>query len=180
MSPAKLMITTYTNMLKALSVWLSEAPGGDAILSAQLAPDMFPLSTQIRFSCLQAYEGLAYLREDPMPPLWHMLLEEGRNANEAPGTLDEAHTRIADTITMVAETEAGDLDDPIPHAIALKLPDGRIFDMTADEYVRDWAIPQFYFHVMTAYSILRSQGVRLGKADYVQHAFAYLRRSYPD
>ena len=115
-----------------------------------------------------------------MPPQWYTLLEEGRNASDAPGTLEEAQTRIVDTITMLTETEAGDVDDRSPHVIALKLPDGRIFDMTADEYVRDWAVPQFYFHVMAAYSILRSQGVPLGKADYVQHAFAYLRRSHPD
>ncbi|MFT5932221.1 MAG: hypothetical protein ACI93G_001306, partial [Hyphomonas sp.] len=35
---------------------------------------------------------------------------------------------------------------------------------------------QFYFHIMTAYAILRNQGVELGKADYVQHMFAYLRK----
>ena len=61
-------------------------------------------------------------------------------------------------------------------SIELELPGGRIFDMSGVQYISDWAIPQFYFHVMTAYSILRHLGVDLGKADYVRHAFAYLRQ----
>jgi hypothetical protein len=52
---------------------------------------------------------------------------------------------------------------------------GMIFDLTAEQYARDWALPQFYFHVMIAYAILRAEGVDLGKADYVAHMFAYLR-----
>ena len=54
-----------------------------------------------------------------------------------------------------------------------------VFDLTAEGYARDWALPQFYFHVMIAYAILRSQGVDLGKADYVAHMFPYLRPGPP-
>ena len=59
--------------------------------------------------------------------------------------------------------------------MALELPNGMAFDMAAEEYVRDWALPQFYFHVVTAYAILRHHGVAIGKGDYVPHMFAYLR-----
>ena len=52
---------------------------------------------------------------------------------------------------------------------------GLAFDLNGELYARDWAIAQFYFHVMTAYAILRSQGIQIGKADYVAHMFAYLR-----
>jgi hypothetical protein len=45
--------------------------------------------------------------------------------------------------------------------------------------VRDWALPQFYFHLMTAYAILRMAGVPLGKADYVGYIFRYLRQPRP-
>ena len=50
-----------------------------------------------------------------------------------------------------------------------------VFDLTAEQYARDWTLAQFYFHVMTAYSILRNQGIELGKADYVAHMLPYLR-----
>ncbi|WP_207388382.1 DUF1993 family protein [Lichenihabitans psoromatis] len=46
--------------------------------------------------------------------------------------------------------------------------------MTSDEYARDWALAQLYFHVTTAYAILRQQGVEIGKADYVPHMFAHI------
>jgi len=52
---------------------------------------------------------------------------------------------------------------------------GMIFDLSVDQYARDWAMAQFYFHVMIAYAILRHRGVNLGKADFVAHMFAYLR-----
>ncbi len=59
--------------------------------------------------------------------------------------------------------------------LAHEIPNGMIFDLTAEQYARDWALPQFYFHVMAAYAILRNQGVDLGKADYVAHMFQYIR-----
>jgi hypothetical protein len=60
---------------------------------------------------------------------------------------------------------------PIEH----ELPTGMIFDMTGDQHVRDWALPQVAFHQMIAYAILREAGVPLGKVDYVPHMFGYVR-----
>lgn len=48
---------------------------------------------------------------------------------------------------------------PVAHA----LPQGVIFDLTAEQYARDWALPQFYFHIMTAYFIPAGAGYRTGK-----------------
>lgn len=183
MTQTTLLIPTYTQMLQALSAWLIKANEHDidpeALLSARLAPDMFPLSTQVRFSCLQSYEGVARLRNDELPKVWHDLLEEGRNGGENPGSIRDAQSRIADALVFLGRLQPDELDAGANRPIELKLPDGRIFDMSGDQYVRDWALPQFYFHVMTAYSILRNKGVDLGKADYVQHAFAYLRPDAP-
>jgi uncharacterized protein len=147
----------------------------DALLSARLAPDMFPLSTQIRFACVQAQEGLFRLQGRAFPDTIEQLLNEGRNAAEHPGSIADARARIDETLAVltVSDTEALDVDPKAP--IAHALPAGMIFDLTAEQYVRDWALPQFYFHVMIAYAILRSQGVDLGKADYVAHMFRHLR-----
>ena len=48
--------------------------------------------------------------------------------------------------------------------------------MRADEYVRDWALPQYYFHVTAAYAILRKAGLELGKIDYVPYMMRYMRQ----
>jgi uncharacterized protein len=176
-----ILIPTYVQMLNALSSWLAKAQeqmvGGDAeaLLLARLAPDMYPLSTQVRFACVQAQEGVFRLIGEALPSSIDILLNEGRNANDLPGSVADAQARIQETVALVESmalnVSDGDPERPIAHT----LPAGMIFDLTAEQYARDWAMPQFYFHVMTAYSILRSEGVELGKADYVAHMFAFLR-----
>ena len=173
-----LLAPTYRNLLTALSQWLDKAvenAGGDAILSARLADDMFPLATQIRFACVQALEGVSRSSGADLPDSVSTLLDEGRNAGEAPGTIRDAQARIRETLATVdsmVETQSG-LEASA--AIAHELPNGMIFDLTAEQYARDWAIPQFYFHLMAAYAILRGEGVPLGKIDYVAHMLPFLR-----
>lgn len=180
MTPFELLAPTYRHMLAALSNWLDKAERElsdaqvTALSSARLAPDMFPLATQIRFACAQALEGVHRLQDIALPPLHAILLEEGREAGDKAGSLSEARTRIAETIALVSarpESEGSDGAAMIAH----ELPNGMVFDLTADQYGRDWALGQFYFHIMIAYAILRQQGVSLGKADYVAHMFDYLR-----
>lgn len=180
MTPFSLLAPTYLQMLGALSNWLDKAEGElpeaqvTALSSARLAPDMFPLATQIRFACAQALEGVHRLQDIALPPLHAILLKEGREAGERPGSLADARAKIAETISLVsARSESAGSDGTA--AIAHELPNGMVFDLSVDQYGRDWALGQFYFHIMIAYAILRQQGVSLGKADYVAHMFDYLR-----
>lgn len=181
MSLESLLVPTYKQMLSSLSGWLDKAQaqrpegGGETLLSARLAPDMFPLSTQIRFACVQAYEGVSRLKGESFPTVVDVLLNEGRNAGAHPGSIADAQARIAGTIAMLDGLSPGACDTDPDRAIAHALPMGMIFDLTAQQYARDWTLPQFYFHVMIAYAILRAEGIDLGKADYVAHMFAYLR-----
>lgn len=86
-----------------------------------------------------------------------------------------ARERITETLAVVeAAWGAGfvlDGDAPVAHA----LPNGMVLDVTAAGYARDWALPQFYFHVVAAYAILRAEGIALGKADYCAHMLPFLR-----
>lgn len=181
MTLSDLLVPTYVQMLGALSKWLAKAEaqqpagGADALLAARLSPDMFPLSTQIRFACRQAQEGVFRLLERDFPPSLQALLDEGRNAGDQPGTLADAQARIAETVAVVEAAAAEGIAIAGSAPIAHRLPIGMTLDLTADIYARDWALPQFYFHVVTAYSILRAQGIDLGKADYAAHMLAYVR-----
>ena len=178
-----LLIPSYAHMLRALSEWLGRADEaatepaatGDAVLAARLAPDMFPLSTQIRFTCVQALEGVSRMRGEAFPPAIATLLTEGREAGEQPGTIAQARIRIAETLAALEQDAARDFVYDPQMAIAHELPNGMIFDLTAEQYARDWALPQFYFHLNTAYAILRANGVALGKADYVAHMLPLMR-----
>jgi len=185
MTLTRWLVPTYTQMLAALSGWLDKAaaqkPGaeGEALLSTRLAPDMFPLATQVRFACVQAREAVCRLQDLPFPPEIDELLNEGRAAGERPGSLDDASARIAETLALLADIPPKALDRDADQPIAHNLPNGMTFDLTAEQYARDWTMGQFYFHVMTAYAILRNQGVALGKADYIPHMLPHLRMPEP-
>jgi hypothetical protein len=171
MQTADTLLTTYDNFLGSLDSWLAKAADhseGDALLARKLADDMFPLSRQIRFVCnlpgeaMAGAAGVAYSSSD---------------IDDA--TLSAARERIAATRALVKgwrETPFGNDDAPIE----LSLANGMTFDLDTLSYVRDWALPQFYFHLMSAYAILRAAGVPLGKADYVGFMFRYLRQPATD
>jgi uncharacterized protein len=184
MTPRALLLPTYRCMLQALANWLDKAAAqrpddSESLMSARLAPDMFPLATQVRFSCVQVLEGMARIRGAALPQMVTVLLEEGRDADQRPGSLADAQARIAETLAWLERQADADDDRDPASAVAHALPSGMIFDFTLDEYVRDWAVAQFYFHIMAAYAILRNQGVTLGKIDYVGHLLPRLRQS-PD
>ena len=181
MTLTDLLIPTYRNMLRTLRGLLDKAEAqlgadqAEALLSARIAPDMFPLATQVRFACVQAQEGPLRLLGRPLEGL-EALLDEGRNAGERPGILAEAQGRIDEALAFLDGLPADALDlAPADDSISLTLPMGLTFDLTREQFARDWAIGQFYFHVMAAYAILRKDGIEIGKADYVPHMFAYLR-----
>jgi hypothetical protein len=169
-------------MLRVLLGLLDKAEaqlGGDkaeALLSARLAPDMFPLATQLRFAALQAQEAPLRLLDQPRPERLETLLNEGRNGGEKPGTLAEARARIDEALVLLDGLAPDALDAvPADRPLVLDLQNGMTFDLTREQFARDWALGQFYFHVMAAYAILRKEGVEIGKADYVPHMFPYLR-----
>lgn len=180
MTLTTLLVPTFTQMLKTLDGWLTKAQTqmpetAETLLSARLAPDMFPLSTQIRFACLQVQEATYRLKGEAFPQSFDELVNEGRNAGEQPGTIAGAQARIAETIALLDSIGSDALDGDEERPIAHEIPNGMIFDLTAQQYARDWALPQFYFHLMTAYTILRSEGVALGKVDYIPHMFPFIR-----
>jgi hypothetical protein len=182
MNLTRLLVPTYRNMLQTLKGLLDKAEaqlGGDkaqALLSARLAPDMFPLATQIRFAALQVLDGVRHLTGEPWTDELQQMADEGRNAGKRPGTLAEARARIDQALARIDALRENALDgEPEDAPLVLELPDGRKFDLTREQFARDWAVGQFYFHVMAAYAILRKEGVEIGKADYVPHMFAYVR-----
>jgi hypothetical protein len=167
-----LVVPTYVQMLKGLSNQLTKAEafagetglGAEDLLGARLAPDMFPLSTQVRFVCTQASDVLRHLTgADSFAP--------AEDATDFAGL----RAQLADAIARVEAAPAQAFEGVAEKTIELKMPNGIVFDLTGEQLVRDWALAQFYFHLTTAYAILRHKGVALGKPDWVSHMFAYIR-----
>jgi hypothetical protein len=167
MSYATAALATYANILGTLDHLVAKASAhgkGEALLQARLAEDMFPLHTQIRFTLDQVVTALKRLGTVE-------LSADDSDIN----SFTDARARIAATQALIAGTDpatwpaAGDTVD-------FDLPNGMAFAMQAHEYCRDWATPQVYFHLMTTYTILRAEGLAIGKADYVGYMMKYLKQ----
>lgn len=173
MKLTELILPSYAQMLEALSGQLekaknqleSEGKAIEELISARLAPDMYPLSSQIQFVCLQAEEAAARLFDDTIETV------------DAPQSFHEARALISKTVVRLRAAALEDRHVDEVRAIELALPTGMTFDLDVSEYVRSWSIPQFYFHLITAYAIMRQHGIELGKADYVPHMGAFLQKN---
>lgn len=167
-----LTVPAYQDGLRALSGELSRARawgeengiGELQFAVARLAPDMFPLAAQVRFTCVQALQPLARLANANVPDL-------PDDATDFAGMQDQ----LAATLAVLDAVDRAALGDDGDRGVSFTLPNGMAFDMRAFDYVRDWAQPQFYFHRTAAYAVLRHMGVPLGKADYVSYMMRYLR-----
>jgi len=167
MNAKDLLIPSQRHMLGTLRGLLDKAaadPRGLELLNARIVEDMHPLATQIRFLCNMAGEAMERVAGI-----------EFTSNEENPASYAQAYSLIDATLADLAEWSKLDFkDDQSP--VELTLGNGMTFDLTLIEYVRDWNLPQFYFHTTAAYAILRKEGLDVGKADYVPHMFAYLRR----
>ena len=167
-----LTVPAYQNGLGALSgelsralAWGTENSIGELqFAAARLAPDMFPLAAQVRYSCVQALQPLARLADMTIPDFPDDAVDFAGMQDQIAATL-----AILDAVDPAAMGKDGD------RPISLDLPNGMVFDMTALAYVRDWAQPQFHFHRVAAYAVMRHMGVPLGKADYAAYMMRHLR-----
>ena len=167
MSYAAAAIATFANVLGTLDRLVGKAEGhekGEALLAARLAPDMFPLHTQIRFTIAQVLVGL-----DRLGALG-LTFDESEITSFA-----EAHARINAAQALVAATDHATWP-AAADTVEFDLPNGMSFVMQAHEYCRDWAMPQAYFHLMSAYSVLRMEGLAIGKIDYVGYMLQYAKK----
>ena len=167
MTHKDLLVATHVQMLGTLDGLLQKAADherGDALLGARLAEDMLPLSAQIRFLLNMPGEAMARL-----------IGLDFKSSEEDPETLAEARKKVAQRKADVEKWSAHNFlaEDA---KIELAIPNGMTFDLTAGEYVRDWAVPQYYFHSSTAYAIVRKEGLDIGKADFVGYMARYMRR----
>ncbi|TAK45615.1 MAG: DUF1993 family protein [Betaproteobacteria bacterium] len=125
------------------------------LLASRLYPDMFPLARQVQIACDNAKGAVARLAGLEVP-----------KHEDSEKTFDELKARIAKTIAFVDSIRPAQVDGSEGRDIHLKLG-RREVDWKGMQYLLGFALPNFYFHVMTAYAILRHNGVELGKQDYI-------------
>jgi hypothetical protein len=165
---------TFAPHLRNLSALFDKAAAqghdGAALAQQRLAPDMLPLAMQVRFVCDQARFGVARLVGEEPPAV-----------AEAESDADFAgfKARIERTIAYVEAVAADRYQGAERRPITFPLVGDLSVELTGEQFLRDWAFPNFYFHVVTAYDILRNQGVQIGKEDYMAHIRYALRGTPP-
>lgn len=126
------------------------------LTNARLAPDMFALTRQVQIACDMIKGGAARLGGVDVPS----------HADDET-TFEQLKARVAKVRDFVNSIPAGNFAGSENKAVTLKMRHGdRHFDNGLD-YLRFYAMPNFYFHITTTYNILRHNGVELGKADFI-------------
>ena len=154
---------TYAHNLKNLSANLRTAArearvrGIDTgvLVNARLAPDMLPLSSQVQIACDNAKGACARLAGVELP-----------SHPDEETNFDELQQRIRDTRAFLRTIKVAQYAGSEDREILIETPVGTITASGAD-YLFGWSLPNFWFHITTAYAILRHNGVPLGKADFL-------------
>jgi hypothetical protein len=164
MSMSSAAIPTFEITLNALSRLLDKAEAHatarkfdvGTLLTARLAPDMFPLMRQVQIACDQAKNGSSRLAGIEPPKF-----------EDTETTLAQLKDRIAKTVAFVKGLDTKAIDASKDRTITLPLGAERKGEMKGVDYFNHFVLPNFYFHAATAYNILRHNGVDLGKQDFL-------------
>jgi uncharacterized protein len=160
----ELTVVQFSKMLNNLSAILekgaqfAEAKKADVnvLLNSRLAVDQFNLTRQVQIACDTAKLGVARLagKESSAP-----------KHEDGDATLAELQARIQSVVAYLAEFTPEDFADAATRKISQPRWEGKY--LTGLEFAIQHAIPNLYFHVTTAYAILRHNGVDVGKKDYL-------------
>lgn len=159
-------LTSLTAILDKAEHEVAGRDGGslDDLAGARLADDMHPLDWQLGAVAYHARTFVEWSRGVELP-----------NAVPPVAGWAEARAALAAAIAQVAEASAQTSAAPderritIPHI-------GIYLDFPAQRYLDDWVLPNFYFHLVTAYGLLRMNGITLGKPDFLAHIAGDIRR----
>lgn len=157
-------LPVFVKMLGNLSLWLDKAEVFAAdrkfevsvLLNARLAPDMLPLVRQIQIACDSAKFGIARLAGSVAPRM-----------EDTETTVPELKARIQRTLDFIQSVPATEVEHSEGRVIQVPMRGRDPLQFNGENYLSFFAMPNFYFHLSTAYAILRHQGVELGKADFL-------------
>lgn len=167
MSMSAASVPVYKHMLKNLNHFLDKAAAhAEAkkfdqanLINYRLAPDMLPFSKQVQIACDTAKIAVARIAGVEWPK---------HEDNET--TFAQLEERIKKTLEFIETVPAAKLDGTEEKELEIPVSREKKRAMKAKDYLRFHALPNFFFHVTTAYAILRHNGVELGKVDYLAGA----------
>ena len=154
-------ITVFANSLRDMRAWLDKAAAEGSeteLLTARLAPDMRPLPAQYQMASDSAKNAAARLAGLDIPAM-----------PDTESSFADLRDRCSRTIAYLEGIDRAALAAAAEREVAMRFPNGMGYRWTGRDYLTGFALPNFFFHVTTAYGILRAAGVSLGKPDFLQH-----------
>jgi uncharacterized protein len=159
-----LSVDVFTNSLANLSAILEKALAHatarkfdpSVLVSSRLAPDMLPLSRQVQIACDLAKNSVARLAALEPPRF-----------EDTEKTIEELRARIARTIDYLKGVPASAFEGAEDRDLKVPAGPDKFLDFKGLDFLQRWAIPNVFFHITTAYAILRHNGVELGKRDFI-------------
>jgi uncharacterized protein len=157
-------VPIFQSMLNNLSHFLTKAQAhADAkkfdpanLMQARLIADMLPFTRQIQIACDASKLGLARLSGVDAPKF---------EDNEA--SIAELKARIDKTLAFIATIKPEQMNGTEDKEITFPVGREATRTMKGEAYLKHWVLPNFFFHVTTAYAVLRANGVELGKGEYL-------------
>ena len=153
------MIRMFESLSKILDKAVAQAKSEDkdlnSLLDARLAPDMHPLTRQIQIASDSA-KGCAARLAGIEPP----------SMPDTETTFAELQARIAKTVEFLKSVKREQVEGAEDRTITLKFPQGEM-KFSGRDFLTQFALPNFYFHVTTAYGLLRHKGIMIGKMDFL-------------
>lgn len=166
-SMSSVALTTCTRMLSNLEVILRKGEqfaqtkpcAPEALTQSRLSPDMFPLTPQVQIACDGAKNGVARLAGIEAPAF---------EDNET--TFPQLIERVQKTLAFLATVPAASVDGTEAKEVTFPAGPGKTRTMHGEAYLVTWVLPNLYFHITTAYGLLRHNGVNVGKIDFLMGA----------
>lgn len=156
---APIFTARLKSLVHVLKVGEAEGPARglteEAMLGARLAPDMFDLKRQVQIATDHAKGAMARLSGRDIPSF-----------PDTEQTFAELYARVDKTLAFVASVPAAAVNGREETVVTLKLRQ-ETMELSALDYLQGFALPNFYFHMTTAYDILRHLGVSVGKRDFL-------------
>lgn len=156
---APIFTARLKSLVHLLKIGEAEGPARslseEALLGARLAPDMFELKRQVQIATDHAKGAMARLAGVDVPSF-----------PDTEQTFAELYARIDKTLAFVASVPATSVNGREDTIVTLKLRQ-ETMELTAIDYLQGFALPNFYFHLTTAYDILRHLGMPVGKRDFL-------------
>lgn len=125
------------------------------LLASRLFPDMFHLIKQVQIATDQVRHGCARLAGVELLKL---------DDNEA--SFADLQARIAKTVAFIEKFQPAQIDGQEAREIKFSIGEWK-FEFTGQQYLLTWIMPNFYFHLTTAYNLLRHNGIEIGKGDFL-------------